>query len=157
MARWANRILFALNGIGLIAIIAYFGMHQLVQDDPKIEYKDLITIVLAALAVILATVTLFIAAMAIWGYNSIRDESVKAAVKAAEVEAGKVAANVASSVASRSAVAIKAATREGAEVENVDELVSALQSGNDHPSKPRRSRRKVGGAVSADKSDGDGG
>ena len=136
MTRWANRILVALNIIGLTAIVLYFGSHRLVQDDPNIEYKDLITIILTALAVLLAAVTLFVAAMAIWGYNSIRDESVKAAKKAAEAEARIVATNVASSVASRSAVAIKAVTEEGSASTDVDELVAALQSGSDAPAKP---------------------
>lgn len=60
-----------------------------------IEFKDLITIVLTAIAVLLAAVTIIIALLAFWGYSSIRE----AAVKSAQETAKRVAETVAESAA----------------------------------------------------------
>jgi hypothetical protein len=43
-------------------------------DHPVIEYKDFVTILLTALAVMIAVATVVVAVAAVWGYVAIRDE-----------------------------------------------------------------------------------
>lgn len=128
MTRWVNRILLFLNVCALIIAFLYFGFHGIYSVDHGIEYKDLVTIILTAIAVLLAAVTLFVAAMAIWGYNSIREESVKAAVKAADAKAAEIAKNVAESVASREAIAMLNTMQGAGQPGTEDELAVALRS-----------------------------
>jgi hypothetical protein len=59
MTRWVNRILLFLNACALIIAFLYFGFHGIYLVDHGIEYKDLVTIILTAIAVLLAAVTLF--------------------------------------------------------------------------------------------------
>jgi len=69
----------ALNWLILILNLIAFAFllpKKLIGGD-GIEYKDLITIILTALAVMIAVGTVVIAIMAIWGYKSISDEMKK--------------------------------------------------------------------------------
>ena len=136
MIKWGNRILFSVNILALVVALLYFGWKPLVPGHENIEYKDLIAIILTALAVLLAAVTLFVAAMAIWGYNSIRQESVRAAVSAAEAEATRVAKNTAQAVASREAIAMLGVLKGDGKPNADDELAAALQS-EGGPAKPQ--------------------
>ena len=125
MARWANRILLLLNVIALMIAIRYFGLWPLLPNTDGIEYKDLITIILAALAVILAAVTIFIAVMAVWGYNAIRESAEKAAREVAKDVAQTVAAREAESLNSLSGGRAPAP-----DIEVEEELTKALQTGD---------------------------
>lgn len=49
------------------------------KDAQGLEYKDFITIVLTALAVMVAVATLLLAALAVYGYGALREEAVKTA------------------------------------------------------------------------------
>jgi hypothetical protein len=121
MIRWSNRILFGMNALllgGFVLFIAFRGVSP-VHDG--IEYKDLIAIILSAVAVLLAAVTIFVAVVAIWGYNSIREESINAAVKAAR--------DVAQTTASREALAVLKFSSEAGQPDEEDELAAALKSG----------------------------
>jgi hypothetical protein len=124
ISKWANRVLFFCNAVVLAVAVLYFGLHPLKSGIESIESKDLITIVLGAVAVLLAAVTIFIAVLAIWGYNSIREESVKAAVAAAEKEAR----NTAEAVASRESVTMLGVVKNKKDPENDDELANALHA-----------------------------
>ena len=124
MIRWANRILLMMNAILLVFGLLYFGFRGLDLHPNGIEYKDLITIILTAIAVLLASVTIFVALMAIWGYSTIRD--------AAEKAAREVATDVAQTVAAREAQAILALSGgsvSAPDMKEEDELTRALQAG----------------------------
>lgn len=129
MIRWANQLLLFVNVLALFAAVFYFGLQPLKANHDGIEYKDLVTIILAAVAVVLAAVTLFVAVMAIWGYNSIREESVKAAVREAVKAAEAEAKNTAQVVASREAVAMLDVLKGDGKPEAEDELAAALRVG----------------------------
>ena len=51
---------------------------------PALSYAELTTIVLAALTIVLAFLTLFVGGLAIWGYQSIKSEGIAAAEKSAQ-------------------------------------------------------------------------
>ena len=125
MTRWGNRVLLFLNIVLLLGSILYFGTHPLHKSDDGIEYKDLISIILSVLAVILGALTIFVAVLAIWGYNSIREESFRAAGVAAEATARKVAEEV----TPREVLRMWKAMGLGKPGEE-NELASALQSGD---------------------------
>ena len=95
LARWANRILFFLNAILCVVFLAFFSSRSL-KPSTEIEYKDLIVILLTAIAVLLAAVTLFVGVIAIFGYSTIRDQASRLAVATAkktatDTEAAKAA------------------------------------------------------------------
>lgn len=90
---------------------------------PGVEYKDLITIILTAVAVLLAAVTVIIALLAFWGYNSIRESAEKVAKETAE----RVAARTAEPVAAR--VALQVAERARGVPPPNDGVTSALAEG----------------------------
>lgn len=124
MIRWANRILLMMNAILIVFGLLYFGFHGLDLHPNGIEYKDLITIILTAIAVLLASVTIFVALMAIWGYTSIRE--------AAEKSAREVATDVAQTVAAREAQTISRLSggmAQAPDIKEEDELTRALQAG----------------------------
>ena len=88
--------------VGLAALLFYLCIRGgLLPDDPRLEYKDLITIILTAIAVLLAGVTIIIALLAVWGYSSIRESVVKTAQEAAEQAARDTARSIAEPVAAR--------------------------------------------------------
>jgi hypothetical protein len=91
-----------LCNVALGILVLYF-LSRGYQPPPKasqtIEYKDFISILLTGLAVMIAVMTVFLAAAAIWGYERIRRD----VLVAAEVEARKVATAVSTVVATRTA------------------------------------------------------
>jgi hypothetical protein len=64
-----------------------------------IEYKDIISLLLTAITVVLAALAIGIAVLAIWGYNSIRESAERAAGDVAERTAKEVADQTAREVA----------------------------------------------------------
>lgn len=106
-----------------------------------IEYKDFISIVLTALAVIIAALTVFVAVAAIWGFTALREEARATAERVAtstasgtaERLATKIAREVAESVAARTVLEGKPAEttpNEAAEiVESLDQ--SETPNGNE--------------------------
>ena len=111
------------NALLLILALYYIGSRGLASPPTGWEYKDLIAIVLTALAVILAALTIGIGALAIWGYTTIRE----AAIDAAETKADASARDIAESVATR--VAREALGTMG--TDRTDDLTAALSRGND--------------------------
>jgi hypothetical protein len=98
---------------------------------PQWEYKDLITIILTALGVLLAGLAISIGVLAIWGYNSIREAAVQGAVlRAQEILAGaeNVARSTAETVATRVA---EAAMQSVAPVDRTEDLAEALSKKDD--------------------------
>lgn len=57
--------------------------------EPKIDYKDFVSILLTAVTIILGAVALGIAALAIWGYKAIIDATTERAQRAATAVAKK--------------------------------------------------------------------
>lgn len=125
LARWGNRVLLSVNIALTVILVIFFSTRKLNTSD-NIEYKDLIVIVLTALAVLLAVVTLFVAALAIYGYATLRDLAVQTAKSTAE--------EVAPPAAAREAEAIM--QREGTGEPGPD-LVAALQTGEDEQGEDR--------------------
>ncbi|MFZ2287776.1 MAG: hypothetical protein WAV93_12385 [Bacteroidales bacterium] len=126
VVNWATRIILASNVLLFAFLIWAVAARGLQPAPADWKYQDLVTILLTAVAVILAAVTLFIAILAIWGYTALKD--------AAEKEARKVATDVAQSVAAREA---RAASRfeeiagDGQGEDPLDKLGTALKSGSD--------------------------
>ncbi len=77
----------------------YKGGWKLEAGSTSIEYKDFLSIILTALAIMLAILGTFLAALAVLGFEAIRtearkiakDEACKAATLEARVVAGEVA------------------------------------------------------------------
>lgn len=77
-----------------------------------IEYKDFISIILTALAALLAILAIFIGALAIWGYTTIKQAAIDAAIPAAEAKADESAKVIAATVAQAIAETVAARTAE---------------------------------------------
>lgn len=113
-------ILFLCANVFLFGLAGYFVATRGISPPPiGWEYKDLLTIILTALAALLAAIAIFIGILAIWGYASIRD----AAMRAAESKAEEIAIRVSEPVATRVA---EAAVRATAGDDRTDELTEAL-------------------------------
>jgi hypothetical protein len=96
----------------LAALLFYLCIRGgLKPDDPKVEYKDLITIILTAIAVLLAGVTIIIALLAVWGYSSILKTAQEAAEQAARDTARSIAEPVAARVAEEAVRGLSLAVR----------------------------------------------
>jgi len=104
----SNNIPWIYLNIFLAAVLFYLIIRGgLVPDPGGIEFKDLITIILTAIAVLLAAVTIFIGVLAVWGYSSIREAATKIAQETADHVARQVAETRATDVAG--SVAVRAA------------------------------------------------
>ncbi|MBI5264612.1 MAG: hypothetical protein HY852_22690 [Bradyrhizobium sp.] len=102
MTRRVAIAFLVLCNVALGILVLYFlsrGYQPPPKDAQTIEYKDFISILLTGLAVMIAVMTVFLAAAAIWGYERIR----KDVLEAAEKEARTVAKDVAQTVAVRTA------------------------------------------------------
>ena len=85
-------ILRALAALGVCFLIAsalmalYFmaGNSPATGDHPVVEYKDFVSILLTAIAVMIGVAAVFAAFAAIWGFDLLRKEIVKTATEAAE-------------------------------------------------------------------------
>lgn len=93
MKLW-TALLFVLAGALFAANAAFFVFHGVAPGNP-FDPVDLIVIVLTAVAVIVTTLGIFIAILAIWGYNTIKIAAIEQAVAAAKTEAEAVAARTA--------------------------------------------------------------
>jgi hypothetical protein len=134
MMRWGSRLVFVVNIAFFIILAAKFGLHGLAAPTGDWTYSDLVVIILAGVAVLLAVATVFIAGMAIWGYAAIR----QAAQDKAEEIARIVATDVAQAVATREAITARPfyaggaadGTQAAAGVAAADALTTALKSGD---------------------------
>lgn len=124
---------FTFVNVSLFGVAAfYIATRGLAQNPQGFEYKDLIAIILTALAVVLAAVTLFVALIAIWGYNAIREAAQIAARDAAKDIARVVARDVAQAVATREAQGALALSSElptTPDIKADDGLNALLQAG----------------------------
>lgn len=94
---WLSKIFIGANVVGVWLLVGYMVSRN-AESGGGIGGADLVTIVLAALAVMLAILTIFIASLAVWGYASIREA------------AGKIAADVAQNTAKMTATEVAART-----------------------------------------------
>lgn len=122
MRKAINLILPLFNIVLFFILLFHIGIGGLSAPPPGWEYKDLITIILTALGVLLGALAIFIGLLAVWGYASIRD----AATKAAADKADAIAREVAEPVAARVAEEVAARNLPAA---SGDALTVALSSG----------------------------
>ena len=101
-----NTVLFLIL-VSLMITVLWFQLHGhpviLAGDNVAngIEYKDYITILLTALAVMMAMATILLAALAIWGFGALKDEAKKVAQEVAQRVAIQTAKDVAGPIAAR--------------------------------------------------------
>jgi hypothetical protein len=79
-------ILYCVAHGNLVAHGDLFGPHP-----PVVEYKDFVTILLTALAVMIAVAAFVGAIAAVWGFTALREETHRAAEVAAKIAAEAVA------------------------------------------------------------------
>ncbi|MEP0149977.1 hypothetical protein [Roseibium sp.] len=86
-------LLFFLMNVALFAMNAYFIGTRGYVAGGSFDSTSLVTIALTSVAVLVTALGIFIAVLAIWGYNSLKqgaiDEAVKRAVDAAEAQAAR--------------------------------------------------------------------
>ncbi len=131
---WSNRLLFFTNVVLILFLIWAFVSRGLGAPPANSSYSDLVTIMLGAIAVILAAVTVFIAILAIWGYTALKEGAEKEARTVATDVARAIATDVAQSVATREAreaVRFAQLAEDGPETEDLDKLRTALKSGSE--------------------------
>lgn len=100
-------MVLALNGAFALFLIYFISRGWGSPGGAPLEYKDFISIILSALAVMLAALTLFVAVAAIWGFAALREEARSSAEQEARETATKVATEVAESVAARTALDVR--------------------------------------------------
>jgi len=100
IAAWGNRLSIFLNVV-LFVLAGWFITTRGLQPAPNgFTYQDLVTVLLTAIAVILAAVTVFVALVALWGYNALK-ENAKSAAEAAARETAEETARVTAKAAAR--------------------------------------------------------
>lgn len=100
MLRLLNVLLFFLNVAMLSAAVYFVGTRGYIQGGGWTA-PELITVVLAALALLITVLGIFIAVLAVWGYARLSEDAKATASKVA----ADVAANHAGHVATQVAVA----------------------------------------------------
>lgn len=98
---WANKLIFGLNVLVLALGLWFLGTRGLERPPAGWHYQDLVTILLAAIGVLLAGVTAFVAILALWGYSAVKSEARAAASAVAEEHARNTASEVARAVTLR--------------------------------------------------------
>jgi hypothetical protein len=73
-----------LIALALMALYFIAGHSPATGDHPVVEYKDFVSILLTAIAVMIGVAAVFAAFAAIWGFDLLRREIVKTATEAAE-------------------------------------------------------------------------
>ncbi len=79
-------------------------------DNGGLTRFDIATVTLAAAALVLTGVGVFVAILAIWGYNGLKDAAVKAAIRTARETARKVSKTTAKDVAEAVALRVSKST-----------------------------------------------
>lgn len=97
MRKWVGKAFLLLNLMAAWALVAYIVSRGF-QPDNAFTPTDLISIVLSALGVTLAVLTIFLAILAFWGYNSFKDVAKEVATKVARQTAEEVAGRQARSI-----------------------------------------------------------
>ena len=77
--KWANAFLLVINVVIAFILFWYIGTPGLLAAPRGWDYKDLVTILLTAIAVMLGAATIFVAALAVYGYTAIREAAERAA------------------------------------------------------------------------------
>lgn len=99
IAEWGNRLALFLNLV-LFGLALWFLCTRGLQTAPKgFSYQDLVTILLTAIAVMLAAVTIFVALVALWGYSALKENAKAAAEKVAKETAEETAKGAATAAA----------------------------------------------------------
>jgi len=76
--------LFLICAVSIVSMYAFTNGSLAGARPPVVEYKDFVTILLTALAVMIAVATFMGALAAVWGFTVLRDEAHRAAEAAAE-------------------------------------------------------------------------
>lgn len=114
----SNLLFFYFNVFALIVLIILIYRSSFHPSLDGMEYKDFISIILTALAALLAAVTIIIALVGAWGYNSIRDNATRVAESVAAQTAENVAARTAKEVAEIIATRVAETTARHTAAEN---------------------------------------
>lgn len=92
--RWPSA--FGIFGLGflvgeIVCVFHYAKVHLVTGAIPEatMNYADLVTIILTALGVMFALVSIILAVVAVWGYKGLKDEIAKNAAKIAAESADK--------------------------------------------------------------------
>lgn len=84
--------------IGILFVYIRANRHAVMTPTNGLEYKDFLSILLTALGVMIAVLTLFLAVIAIWGFSALRDEARRIALEEARRTAGSVATRTTSAL-----------------------------------------------------------
>ncbi|MDP3117973.1 MAG: hypothetical protein Q8N19_12765 [Phenylobacterium sp.] len=99
VSEWGNRLLLLVNTV-LFGLALWFVCTRGLQSAPQgFSYQDLVTILLTAIAVILAAVTVFVALTALWGYTALKESAKIAAEQVARDIAEETAKSTAADAA----------------------------------------------------------
>lgn len=93
-----NLLFFVLNA-ALLAVGGFFVFSRGYVAGAGFSQYEVITLVLACVAVLLTALGLFVAIIAIWGYGTLKQAAMDQAQSAAHVTAGRVAEAVAARTA----------------------------------------------------------
>jgi len=131
IVRWGNRLLFLLN-LALLAVATWFvGTRGLDAPTGGWTYQELVATLLTAIGVLLAIVAFFVALLAIWGYNSLKESASTVAAARAEIVADRVAREVAGPIAARvGAEASNTVDDDGGTQDGGGDLAQALKEGS---------------------------
>ena len=96
-------LLLVIGGLLATISILQWQSHPVFVDSGKdsegVEYKDLVVIILTALGVMIAVATIVLAALAIWGFSTLREEASRIAREVAPAAAREAAEPVAARTA----------------------------------------------------------
>lgn len=99
-------------GLAIALFIAYKAGWIAEIGSAGLEYKDFVSILLTATALMLAVLGAILAILAVYGFQGIKQDAMKRAARAAKKTAGPVAAGVAKETAETVASQIAAKTAE---------------------------------------------
>lgn len=130
---WIRAFYFCstLFNVGLAITVGYLLWTRspiVAAEHQSIEYKDFVSILLTALAVMVAVVTLLVAALAIWGFGAIREDVRGRAAREARREANRIAKDVAGAVAART---VRETLPVGTTGPEAGEIAKAMDGPND--------------------------
>lgn len=97
---WLGRVFVGFNVLAAWGLLAYIVSRGF-ELGTKFTAVELLSLILGALAVMIAVLTVFLAVLALWGYNSLREAAKEIATTVAKDIATTVAKRTAEEVAGR--------------------------------------------------------
>ncbi len=102
------QIVFAVLNLGLVVLVVFWILKSpaTALSSPSLEYKDFVSILLTAIGVMIAVLTIFLAVVALWGYAQLKEEARRVADDVAREVGKQSAEEVAREVGKQSAVEV---------------------------------------------------